>query len=309
MHKLLGITLALLLLSALTGCEGRPTPETRATATVTNTVLPTETGTLQPTATATQTSTPVPTRIPGSFNAAPETDLIFAGQIEGICELPCWHNLVIGDSTLGDFSTIAPGVFQENTYLYTSDYLDFRIGYNLPTGDYVGVEYEEQTLNSRTTIAGISTETDDGLLALIVSHYDPLSETTYVFHSPAVIIERLGEPASIRIEALELPPNAPGDGLIRFYLLYEEGVIFFLVGNTTGATYCLATPVSIEEMYLVEPFDADFTGLLDLHRAILQRVIPGQSYRTTQEWFNLTPADITQRILDDGDLCLQLAPE
>ena len=67
--------LGLLVLLALTGCGGLPTPGPTATPTPTHTPRPTTTPTRTPTATPSDTATPAPTRTPRPVTATPVADL------------------------------------------------------------------------------------------------------------------------------------------------------------------------------------------------------------------------------------------
>ncbi len=274
----------LLIAFVAVGCSPSPDEITQQTAvaetqiaeawtpTSTNTSTPSPTPTLTPSPTLTPTSTVTPdiTRPPSSFpdffSLPISNQPLLSSSDDPNCQLPCWHGVTPGESTLADVQAMYNTVlnFEEDHRLVPL--LEEGISRDdiIPGLYHVETVWDIEAPDDRMGWFSITVVVDDNLETGVVQGID-ISQNNieqYPISSPQQIIQQLGAPDYIGVATYRIGQSRRG--LLSLYLVYTNGLsirqIYIQVPTREGETFtyvpvCLSTVPDFTYAYLVPPFD------------------------------------------------------
>jgi hypothetical protein len=231
-------------------------------------------------------------------------DYFFAISEDPDCRLPCWQGLRVGESEESDVLQRFDDVFG---YLsFSPAPLGTGLGfYSLPEDGFRPVGYYWDFDDGYFDALAVVEDGSGTIRTLVFNNSARLGNGEVTFHTPQAILRALGEPAAIHAEFLETAPTAPVAGLGRVFIVYDQGIAFFLVMSYDVMEYdtfqfCLGQQPTMERIMIFEPYSGADDELDELQRAILRRTY----YPTVEEIFGLSPADLTRIARTEDNACL-----
>jgi hypothetical protein len=249
-------------------------------------------------------------------------DMFFERSDSPSCSLPCWHNLVMGQSTeaevLHEFEAMVGPSYSEEANLgllmndaseTVPDIYDRGFTY---TSDVEIVELGGDEFRNFGEFSGFAVFSSDAKrLQLLGFHWLTTADSQLEVHlSPQRVIKEMGPPTSMLVGG--------GNFWIDLLLVYDEGIVFQYTNDKPSVSetkdqYCFGdTQVQIMgafimgSLYILEPFGDGLNRLSPLQDTTVGAAIRWSDLQPPEKFFGLSQDEIVEKILHEEDTCLLL---
>jgi hypothetical protein len=242
-------------------------------------------------------------------------DFLFGNQPEG-CELPCWQELVVGQSNINDVQSMF------NTAFGLDDGLTFHKD---PESEFVYARHEwefapDKHRNEGFSFVVVLNPSNHILEGIELWAKSPRFE---VYAAPQYILRKLGTPSHMLVS---IERSTLRDwGIALLVMIYDnKGISIEYLGVPLSirvadggmpdvAKMCLGAspPNRMYDdiiVYFTEPIASDLTNLSPIQESWLGQSIKTHtpSYKTFEEVFSLSPEEVTTLAQRQENLCLEV---
>jgi hypothetical protein len=309
MNRSLSVVIILSII-AFSACQSTPRESTLLEDNpVSTTSEPSSTSTLETTTSTSQT--PTTDTISTSLPVTPSSlsiqtigeDFLFGRETQ-TCMLPCWQRLAIGKSNHQDLNTLFTTVFGFNNAY--DIYENNVISSDLPDTTLIYQRWIVEPDESLSFTAYL--DMDDVLQAYGFSW---ISARFGAYITPQTVIKKFGQPLVMMVSIKKT--SRPNKGLLRLMIIEEEGMNFvfdYMVDieqvnpERSVARFCLNQNGESALVRITQPYTERLEEVSPFQESFIQSSIRDYDLLEFEDVFQITKAEVTNRILNESNVCL-----